>query len=159
MHRQSKGSRSHGCVNGQASSMPPLVLKGLCATVVQAPVQGRLRRAGASFYLFFFKRTWNLRNVNLKQMAGDIQLLFEGSPGWGDALPHQNCHSCCSVAQSCPTLFDRMDCSTSPFPVHHRLPEFTQTHVHRVGNAIQPSHPLLSPSSPAFNPSPCQGLF
>jgi len=56
-----------------------------------------------------------------------------------------------SVAQSCPTLFDPMNCSTPGLPVHHQLPEFTQTHVHRVSDAIQPSHPLLSPSPPAFN--------
>ena len=51
-----------------------------------------------------------------------------------------------SVAQSCPTLFDPMNRSTPGLPVHYRLPEFTQTHVHRVGDAIQPSHPLSSPS-------------
>ena len=51
-----------------------------------------------------------------------------------------------SVAQSCPTLCDPMNCSTPGLPVHHQLPEFTQTYVHRVGDAIQPSHPLLSPS-------------
>ena len=56
-----------------------------------------------------------------------------------------------SVAQSCPTLCDPMDCSMPGLPVHHQLPEFTQTHVHRIGGAIQPSHPLLSPSSPTFN--------
>ena len=53
---------------------------------------------------------------------------------------------CSSVAQSCPTLCDPMNCSTPGLPVHHQLPEFTQTYVHRVGDAIQPSHPLLSPS-------------
>ena len=58
-----------------------------------------------------------------------------------------------SVAQSCPTLCDPMDCSTPGLPVHHQLPEFTQTHVHWVGDAIQPSHPLQSPSPPAPNPS------
>ena len=56
-----------------------------------------------------------------------------------------------SVAQSCPTLCNPMDCSTPGLPVHHQLPEFTQTHVHWVGDAIQPSHPLSSPSPPAFN--------
>ena len=56
-----------------------------------------------------------------------------------------------SVAQSCPTLCDPMDCSTPGLPVHHQLPEFTHTHVHRVGDAIQPSHPLLTPSPPFFN--------
>ena len=64
-----------------------------------------------------------------------------------------------SVAQSCLTLYDPMDCSTQGLPVHHQLPEFTQTHVHWTGDAIQPSHPLSSPSPPAFNPSQHQGLF
>ena len=54
-----------------------------------------------------------------------------------------------SVAQSCPTLCDPMNCSTPGLPVHHQLLEFTQTHVHRVSDAIQPSHPLSSPSPPA----------
>ena len=63
------------------------------------------------------------------------------------------------VVQSCLTLCDPMDCSTPGLPVHHQLLEFTQTHVHHVGDAIQPSHPLLSPSPPAFNLSQHQGLF
>ena len=63
-----------------------------------------------------------------------------------------------SVAQSCPTLCDPMNRSTPGLPVHHQLPEFTQTHVHRVSDTIQPSHPLLSPS-PAPNPSQHQSLF
>ena len=58
-----------------------------------------------------------------------------------------------SVAQSCPTLCSPMNCSTPGLPVHHQLPEFTQTHVHRVCDAIQPSHPLSSHSPPAPNPS------
>ena len=64
-----------------------------------------------------------------------------------------------SVAQSCPTLCDPMNCSTSGLPVQHQLPEFTQTHVHRVSDAIQPSHPLSSPSPPASNPFQHQSLF
>ena len=64
-----------------------------------------------------------------------------------------------SVAQSCPTLCDPMNCSTPGLPVHHQLPEFTQTHVHRVSDAIQPSHPLSSPFPPAPNPSQHQSLF
>ena len=64
-----------------------------------------------------------------------------------------------SVAQSCLTLCNPMDWSTPGLPVHHQLPEFTQTHVHWVGDAIQPSHPLSSPSPPAFNVSHHQGLF
>ena len=64
-----------------------------------------------------------------------------------------------SVAQSCPTLCDPMNCSTPGLPVHHHLPEFTQTHIHQVIDTIQPSHPLPSPSAPALNPSQHQGLF
>ena len=64
-----------------------------------------------------------------------------------------------SVAQSCLTLCDPMNCSTPGLPVHHQLPEFTQTHVHRVGDAIQPSHPLSSPFPPVPNPSQHQSLF
>ena len=64
-----------------------------------------------------------------------------------------------SVAQLCPTLCDPMACSTPGFPVHHQLPELTQTHVHQVGDAIQPPQPLSSPSPPAFNLSQNQGFF
>ena len=63
-----------------------------------------------------------------------------------------------SVTQSCLTLWDPMDCSTPGLPVHHQLPEFSQIHVHWVGDAIQPSHPLSSPSPPALNLSQNQGL-
>ena len=64
-----------------------------------------------------------------------------------------------SVARSCLTLCDPMNCSTPGLPVHHQLPEFTQTHLHWVGDAIHTSHPLSSPSPPAFNLSQYQGLF
>ena len=64
-----------------------------------------------------------------------------------------------SVAQSCPTLCDPMNRSTPSLPVHHQLPEFTQTHVHQVSDAIQPSHPRLSPSPPARNPSSIKVFF
>ena len=64
-----------------------------------------------------------------------------------------------SVAQSCLTLCDPMNRSTPGLPVHHQLLEFTQTHVHQVSDAIQPSHSLLSPSPPAPNPSQHQSLF
>ena len=64
-----------------------------------------------------------------------------------------------SVAQSCPTLCNPMNRNTPGLPVQHQLPEFTQTHVHRVSDAIQPSHPLWSPSPPAPNPSQHQNLF
>ena len=74
-------------------------------------------------------------------------------------------HCCClvdqfsSVAQSCLTLCDPINRSTPGLPIHHQLPEFTQTHVHWVGDAIQPSHLLSSPSPPAPSPSQHQGLF
>ena len=64
-----------------------------------------------------------------------------------------------SVAQLCPTLCDPMNRSTPGLPVHHQLPDFTQTHAHWVSDAIQPSHPLSSPSPPAPNPSQHQSLF
>ena len=84
----------------------------------------------------------------------------------GSLLPVQEINTffssscrCCSVAKSCPTLCDPMNCSMPGLPVHHQLPEFTQTHVHQVCDAIQPSHPLSSPSPPAPHPSLHQSLF
>ena len=64
-----------------------------------------------------------------------------------------------SVTQLYPTLYDPMDCSTPGFPVHHQFPEIAQTHAHRIGDTIQLSYPLLSPSPPTFNLSQHQGLF
>ena len=64
-----------------------------------------------------------------------------------------------SVAPSCLTLCDPVDHSMPDLPVHHQLPEFTETHIHRVSDAIPPSHPLSSPSPPALNPSQHQSLF
>ena len=84
------------------------------------------------------------------------------SEGRGDACPSYQWglnHSFSSVTQSCPTLCSPMDCSTPGLPVHHQLPESTQTHVQQVGDAIQPSNPLLSHSPPTFNLSQHQGLF
>ena len=66
---------------------------------------------------------------------------------------------CCSVARLCLTLCDPMDCSTPGFPVHHQFLELAQTPVHQISGAIQPSHPLSSPSLPAFHLSQHQGLF
>ena len=83
----------------------------------------------------------------------------------GRTLGHSNQIQCSvsvqfsSVTQSCPTLCDHMNRSTPGLPVHHQLPEFTQTHVHWVGEAIQPSHPLLSPSPPAPQSLPASGSF
>ena len=83
--------------------------------------------------------------------------------GSGDKLQNVSCFlgpvQFSSVAQSCPTLCDPMNRSMPGLPVHHQLPEFTQIHVHRVSDAIQPPHPLSSPSPPALNPSQHQNLF
>ena len=76
-----------------------------------------------------------------------------GCPGMKDKVQFS------SVTQECPTLCDPMDYSTLGLPVHLQLLEFTQTYVHRVGDAVQPSHPLLSPSPPALNLSQHRGLF
>ena len=77
----------------------------------------------------------------------------------GFDLGHTESFQFSSVAQLCPTLCDPMNCSTPGLPVHHQLPKSTQTHVHWIGDAIQPSHPLSSPSPPALNLSQHQGLF
>ena len=70
---------------------------------------------------------------------------------WDEIVPFAEKHCCfCSVVQSCLTLCDPMDCSTPGFPVLHHLLELAQTHVHQVSDAIQPSHPLLSPSPPSI---------
>ena len=95
------------------------------------------------------------------EISGNSQVIWNTG-----SLPHsfaygRNCASVqfSSVAQSCPTLCDPMNRSTPGLPIHHQLPEFTQTHVHRVSDAIQPSHSLSSPSPPAPNPSQHQTLF
>ena len=76
-----------------------------------------------------------------------------------DFYLHQFIQSFSSVAESCPTLCDPMNCSMAGLPVHHQLLEFTQTHVHPVSDAIQPSHPPSFPFPPVPNPSPHQSLF
>ena len=77
--------------------------------------------------------------------------------GWNGNAHEHLASQFSSVAQSCPTLC--MDCSMPGFPVHHQLPELTQTHVHCIGDSIQPSHPLSSPSPPTFSLPQHQGLF
>ena len=77
---------------------------------------------------------------------------------WATREAHM-CSCCCSVAQLCLTHCNLMDCSTPGLPVFHHLPEIAQAHVHWVADVIPPSHPLSSPSPPAFNLSQHQGLF
>ena len=98
-------------------------------------------------------RKWSLSESSDVVATSHLSLLSAwklASPNWDVQFS--------SVAQSCPTLCNLMNRSTPGLPVHHQLPESTQTHVHGVGDAIQPSHPLSSPSSPALNLSQHQGL-
>ena len=110
--------------------------------------------------------TWNVRSMNqgkLEVVKQEMERVNIDNLGitklkW-NGVGEFNSVQFSSVAQSCPTLYDPMNRSTPGLPVHHHLPEFTQTHVHRVRDAIQPSHPRSSPSSPAPNPSQHQSLF
>ena len=103
--------------------------------------------------------SWRLNNtlLNNKEVTEEIRKEIKRFQGTND---NENLSVQFSlVAQSCPTLCDPMNRSTPGLPVHHQLPEFTQTHVHRVSDAIQPSHPRSSPSPPALNPAQHQSLF
>ena len=100
-----------------------------------------------------FTFIWNLKI--LKQRVDEWLLAVGRWRKWGDVGSVQFS----SDTQSCPTLGDPMNCSMPGLPVHHQLPEFTQTHVHQVSDAIQPSHPLSSPSPSAPNSSQHQSLF
>ena len=123
----------------------------LYATLWTAACQAPL----PSFRDFLIQGTYQWPLCLLHWQVGPLPLAPPGK-----ALCSQSVsQSVSSVAQSCPTLWDPMDWSTPGLPVHHQPSELTQTHVHWVGDAIQPSHPLSSPSPPAPNPSQHQGLF
>ena len=92
-------------------------------------------------------------SLKKKNTTGMRRILWSSLFSWFDVVQFS------SVTQSCPTLCDPMNCSTPSLPVHHQLPESTQTHVHCVSDAIQSSHHLSSPSPPALNLSQHQGLF
>ena len=108
-----------------------------------------------------------LTHILEKAMAPHSSTLAWEIPGMEPASPALQTHSLAvsysvqfsSVARSCLTLCNPINCSSPGLPVHHQLLEFTQTNFHRVGDAIQPSHPLLSPSTPASNLSQHQSLF
>ena len=107
--------------------------------------------------------TWNCHNIGFCLFLR-VFFLIEGQLLYNivlvsDIHQHESAIQFSSVTQSCPTLCDPMNRSTPGLPVHHQLLEFTQTHIHRVGDAIQPSHPLSSPSPSAPNPSQHQSLF
>ena len=107
----------------------------------------------------FAVKSFHLGSSLAIQWLGLTQQFHWGSiPAEGTNDP-ASCVQFSSVAQLGLTICDPMDCSTPGFTVHHQFPELAQTHVHRVGDAIQPSHPLSSPSPPAFNLSQHQGLF
>ena len=99
---------------------------------------------------------WAGITLNSKINLGSI-VLFNNIVSWSMSMRFY-LFQFSSVAQSCLTPCDSMDCGTPGLPAHHQLPELAQTHVHQVGDAIQPPHPLSSPS-PAFNLSQHQGLF
>ena len=107
-----------------------------------------------------FKLLGNRRKLKAKLKCNMYRLYLLNSSGGsvGKKIQLPTSLQFSLVAQSCSTLCDPMDCSMPGHPVH-QLPEFTQTHVHWVGDAIQPSHPLLSPSPPAFSLSQHQGFF
>ena len=124
---------------------------------VHGVFQARILEWGCYFLLQGAFLTQGLNPCLLCALHWQVDSLPQSPPG----KPIWNISSVqfSSVAQSCPTLCDPMNHSTPGLPVHHQLPEFTQIHVHSVGDAIQPSHPLSSPSPPALNPSQHQGLF
>jgi len=107
------------------------------------------------------KRVWNtVLGCNIrkkKKIDRMISVCFQGKPFNITVIKVSVQFR--SVAQSCLTLCDPMNCSMPSLPIHHQLLEFTQTHIHWVSDAIQPSHPLSSPSPPAPNPSQHQSLF
>ena len=103
-----------------------------------------------NFWEIYFSKTQFLGINNFVKLPA-MQDTWVWSLGWEDPLEEGVTAQFSSVAQLCPTLCDPMDCSMPGLPVHHQFPEFTQTHVHWIGDAIQPSHPLLSPSPPNFN--------
>ena len=125
----------------------PVVMYGCESWTVK---KAECRRIDA-FELWCWRR---LLRVPWTARRSNQSILKETSPGCSLESESES-----EVAQSCPTLCDPMDCSTPGFPVLHQLPELSQTHVHQVGDAIQPSHPLSSTSPPAFNLSQHQDLF
>ena len=121
---------------------------------LKAGFRSKVRRGFFSIFFFLFKNSYTFislfclkESLNAKPLRSHAVSLDFSSVQFS------------SVTQSCPTLCNTMDCSTPGFPVHHQLLELAHTHVHQVGDAIQPFHPLSSPSLFAFNLSQHQGLF
>ena len=109
-------------------------------------------------------KSWSALRITHLSYLCSVTTVHQSMQVWTNAISKHSPIFLTSVqfssgTQSCLTLCDPMNRSTPGLPVHHQLPEFTQTHVHWVGDAIQPSHPLSSPSPPAPNPSQYQSLF
>ena len=136
---------------------PPVHAPGSCCLAKWFPVDTGHASAmlGAMSTSLMFQGLFR----KMTSFLGDLQPLLYLFKYKNEHICQQHSIQFSSVTQLCPTLCDPMDCSTPGLPVHHQLPEFTQTHVRWVGDAIQPSHPLSSPSLPAFNLSQHQGLF
>ena len=137
-----------------------------------APTRSIFRNKGTGKFWFFLDEVVPYVESELNLFDGKNQpswwiLIVEKYFDYGLLISSSRCEQkghwltvqFSSVTQSCPTLCNPMNRSTPGLPVHHQLPSSTQTHVHRVSDAIQPSHPLSSPSPPAPNPSQHQGLF
>ena len=135
-------------------------------------LRSKLTKVFLFFYFFFFffapffleisQNSIGWQNMSPQDVSLLMQIISSWKQSRSERLRKKLCPSCCfycSVPQSCLTLCNPMDCSKSGFPVLHHLPEFAHTHVHWVGDAIQLSHPLSSPSPPAFNLSQNQCLF
>ena len=121
-------------------------------------IRGQLREGQAQSRPFYESHWWLVLPACVSQEGqGDPAGMLTSIPDLPCPRTKLSC-CCCLVIQSCPTLSDPMPCSTPGFPVFHYFPEFAQTHVHWIGDAIQPSHPLSSPSLPAFNLSQHQCL-
>ena len=123
----------------------------------------RLTKSPTKNFLLY-TATWKLAWMEVRgitQVPWDLVLVFPFLSFLSKGLVtiFSNSSQFSSVAQLCPVLCDPMDCSMPGLPVHHQLPELVEIHVHRVNDAIQPSHPLSSPSPPAFKLSQHQGLF
>ena len=126
---------------------------GQQSTRLLCPQDSLDKNTGVDFHVLLHITRWSVPKSHEKCWTG-------WSTSWNqDCRQKYLSDQIRSVAQSCPTLCDPVNCSTPGLPVYHQLPEFTETHVHRVSDAIQPSHPLSSPSPPAPNPSQHQSLF
>ena len=149
------GLRQRGLRKELTSQVGGTARKPACLRRMSREFEGAGLRAVGNGWL------WDGSHQTVQSREGmwsDVELRDSSDGHWrGDRRSSSVQFS--SVTQSCPTLCDPMNRSSPGLPVHHQLPEFTQTHVHRVHDAIQPSHTQSSPSPPAPNSSQHQSLF